>query len=145
MYELTYRHHSLATPKQVWAVWADLTSYPAWDPREEVTRLDGPLAAGTTGFSKQVGRRPGGPFTIVRVDPGHRWTNESPLPGGKLVIDHLLESASSGGTDITKTYRVHGPMSVAFRLVFARGIGASMPSTFAALDTEIRRRTEVEA
>lgn len=46
-----------------------MVSYPQWDAREEVVRLDGPFQEGTTGFSKQTGRRPGWPFTLTRVEP----------------------------------------------------------------------------
>lgn len=139
MYELRLEHSVKAPLDDVWAVWADLESYPAWDPREEVMRLDGSFAAGTRGFSKQAGRRPGSPIVITLVEPKSRFIVETPLPGGMLVLDHLLEV--HGDTVIlVKRYEVRGPMSLAFRLVFARGIRAEMPSTFTALTAEVARR-----
>lgn len=125
----------------LWAAWTDMAAYPSWDPREETMRVDGPFEPGTTGFSKQTGPRPGSAFTITRVEPVSRWTIETPLPGGKLVLDHLLEAAGEGSVRLVKRYEAHGPMSLAFRLVFARGIRAEMPATFAALAAEAERRS----
>ena len=129
----------------LWATWADMAAYPSWDPREEETRLDGPFAVGTTGWSKQVGRRPGGPFTITVVQPEHRWVNECPLPGGRLVIDHTLDDDGDNRVRLTKTYTVHGPMALAFRLVFARAIRRDVPGTLAALASEAARRDGIRA
>ena len=124
----------------IWNTWTDMASYPSWDPREEELRLDGPFQPGTTGFSKQVGPRPGSSLEIIRVEPMARWTNVSPLPGGKLVIDHTLTAGADGTVHLVKHYEAHGPMSVAFRLFFAKGIRAEAPGTFAALEAEAARR-----
>lgn len=129
----------------LWETWTDMPSCPTWDPREEQLRLDAPFAVGATGFSKQVGRRPGSPFTVTRVDPQDRWTIECPLPGGRLVLDHLLETSAADRVRPVKRYEVHGPMAIAFRLVFARGIRAEMPRTFAALAGEAERRARAGA
>jgi hypothetical protein len=102
--------------------------------------MNGPFQAGTTGWSKQVGPRPGSPFTLLRVEPKTRWTNEAPLPGGKLVIDHLLTDRGDGTIHLVKRYEVSGPMQLAFRTVFARGIRAEAPETFDALEAEAARR-----
>ncbi len=123
----------------VWTTWTDMTAYPEWDPREETMRLDGPFAVGTTGFSKQTGPRAGGEIAIVRVEPLRRFTVRTPLPGGALVLDHLLEP-SEAGVRVIKRYDVTGPLQVLFRLHFSRGIRAEMPATFAALAAEVRRR-----
>jgi uncharacterized protein YndB with AHSA1/START domain len=144
MYELVCSASIDAPVTAVWDAWSDLAAYPSWDPREEVMRLDGPVAAGTTGFSKQAGPRPGAPIRIKRVDVPTRFTIETPLPGGRLVLDHVLEAAPDGGTTIHKRYEAWGPMSVAFRLVFARGIRAQMPDTFRALGAEVARRASIE-
>jgi hypothetical protein len=124
----------------VWATWTDMVRYPEWDPREQALRLDGPFEAGTTGWSKQVGPRPGSPFRLVRVEAPNRWTNESPLPGGRLSIDHLLTDRGDGTVHLTKRYEVHGPMQLAFRLIFAHAIRRDTPGTFTALEAETARR-----
>ena len=124
----------------IWNTWTDMASYPQWDPREEVLTIDGPFAEGATGFSKQVGPRAGSTFRITRVEPITGWTNECPLPGGRLVIEHRIHDNGDGTVLVAKRYEAWGPMSVAFRLVFARGIRAEAPSTFEALEAEALRR-----
>ena len=128
-----------ADPDALWQVWTAIASYPSWDPREDQARLDGDFAVGTTGFSKQKGRRPGAPFELIVVEPKTRWASESPLPGGKLVIDHHLEVLDDGRIKLSKRYEAHGPMQVLFRLVFAKGIRRDVPGSFAALGAEARR------
>jgi Polyketide cyclase / dehydrase and lipid transport len=123
---------------QVWAVWSDVAAYPTWDPREELNRLDGPFVADTTGTFKQRGRGEG-TYTITAVDPGRSWTTQTSLPGGRLVIEHVLEEGPRG-VELTKRYTAVGPMALAFRLFFARGIRREMPESFDALEAEIGRR-----
>jgi hypothetical protein len=127
----------------LWTTWTDMTSYPDWDRREELVRLDGPFQVGTTGFSKQAGRRPGGTFRLTRVQPTSEWTNETPLPGGKLVLIHQLAPAGPGRVQLTKIYQVYGPLSVLFRLHYGREIKRNIPTMFAALAVEAARRTAV--
>lgn len=122
----------------VWAVWSDLASYPEWDPREEINKPNGPLAAGTTGVFKQRDRG-AGTYVIIAVEPGRRWTSQTALPGGRLVIDHQLDT-NADGVVVRKTYTVEGPMALAFRWFFAKDIRAQMPGSFAALEAEIIRR-----
>jgi hypothetical protein len=140
MYALRLEAQLTATVKEAWSAWSDMTRFPEWDPREEIMRLDGPFAVGTTGFSKQTGPRAGGPVKITLIERPARYVVETPLPGGKLELDHLIEDAGDGRTRLVKRYLVQGPMALAFRLVFAKSIRAEMPATFAALEQEIARR-----
>lgn len=125
----------------VWQTWTDLASFPSWDPREESMQVDGPFGVGATGFSKQRGGRPGSRFEVVRVEPTTRWVNRVPLPGGSLTMDHVLTDLGSGQVRLLKRYMVQGPMAIAFRLFFARGIRAEAPKTFASLEQEALRRS----
>ena len=126
----------------VWQTWTDMPSFPDWDPREEVMRLDGPFAVGTTGWSKQRGGRGGSAFVLKIVEPQQRWANEIALPGGHLTIDHTLTPVGVDKVHIVKRYCVDGPMAIAFRLVFAREIRAHTPQTLTALETEVARRRQ---
>ncbi len=127
-----------ATADLAWRVWTDLASYPSWDPREEMNCPEGPLAAGMKGVFKQRGRGAGA-YTITAVEVGRSWLTEIALPGGRLEIDHRLEPTAEGVT-VTKVYTAYGPMALAFRWFFARGIRREMPGSFAALGAEIARR-----
>ena len=140
MYSLCIEAVVRAEPNVVWTTLIDVDSFPRWDPREEEDRLDGPLQVGTTGYTKQRGN-PGGPITIVAVEPGRGWTAEKALPGGRLLVEHWVEPLEGGRSKVGKRYRVFGPMSLLFRLVFAPRIQRSVPDSFAALEREAQRRS----
>jgi uncharacterized protein YndB with AHSA1/START domain len=124
---------------RIWAVWTDFARFPEWDPREEMAEIEGPFVAGATIRSKQKGN-PGGTGKITRVESPSHWTGESPLPGGKLIIDHFLEPAGDGKVKVAKRYQVHGPLTVVFRLYFGPRVRKSISATLAALEQEALRR-----
>jgi hypothetical protein len=123
----------------IWSAWTDMERFPQWDPREEETRIDGPFAAGMTGYSKQRGN-PGGPFRLTIVEPERRWTVESPLPGGKLVIHHLLEPAGESRVKVGKRYEAYGPLVPLFRFWYGPKVRRALGGSFDALETEAARR-----
>jgi hypothetical protein len=127
-------------PAAAWEVWTDMPRFPEWDPREEETRLDGPFAVGTSGWSKQRGN-PGGPFTISEIEPGRTWQVSTGLPGGRLVIDHTIEPAADGRVRLGKRYVAHGPMSLAFRIWWGPRLLKVVPDTLMALADKSRLAT----
>jgi len=137
-YELDVEAIIEADPAALWRAWTDTARFPDWDPREEQNRLDGPFAAGTSGWSKQRGA-PGGPYTLATINPQQNWQVESPLPGGMLTVDHRMHVLDDGKVRVSKQYVASGPMSLAFRLYFGRKIRQSMPDSFAALAAEAAR------
>jgi hypothetical protein len=128
------------TVESIWAVLSDMPGYASWDPRAGQVRLDGPFATGTTGHVVSPAGK-GSPLLLSEVVPHERWTNELPLPGGRLVMTYVLAPVRPGRVRVTKTYVAHGPVSIAFRLWYGRAIRAELPATFAALDAEAARRT----
>jgi uncharacterized protein YndB with AHSA1/START domain len=127
-----------ADPAALWQAWTDMPRFPSWDPREEETTLDGPFGVGVTGWSKQRGT-PRSPFTVTAVEPGRPWQVQTPLPAGKLVIDHVLHDARGGRLRLVKRYEAQGPMAIPFRLYYARKIRRETPMSFAALAAEAGR------
>ncbi|QLQ17067.1 MAG: hypothetical protein HZY73_16985 [Micropruina sp.] len=57
-----------ADAADVWQVWADVDSWPQWDPHEESARIITEFATGGRAYSKPAGA-PGGEFTLVEVTP----------------------------------------------------------------------------
>jgi polyketide cyclase/dehydrase/lipid transport protein len=127
------------TVESIWAVLADMPGYATWDPRAGQVRLDGPFATGTTGHVVSPAGK-GSSLLLSDVVPGERWTSELPLPGGRLVMTYVLAQVGPGRVRVTKTYVAHGPVSIAFRVWYARAIRAELPATFAALEVEAARR-----
>jgi hypothetical protein len=77
------------------------------------------------------------PVTLVAVNEMRNWTVEHALPAGKLVVDHWMEPLTNG-LRVGKRYEVRGPMSLVYRVFFARAIRRSMPAQFAALAREAK-------
>jgi hypothetical protein len=117
----------------VWGVVTDVDRWPSWDPHEQQARLDGPFAAGTTGWSKPNGG-PGTTWTLTDVVPRRRWASECALPGGKLAGVNVYEPLGDGRIRCAKTIRVTGPLVPLFRFHFARRIRRDMARTWAALE-----------
>lgn len=128
----------------VWAVATDVAAWPVWDPHELDARLDGPFAAGTTGWSKPHGG-PATDWTITAVEPQRRWASACGLPGGGLSGDNVFTDLGDGRVRCTKTVVVTGPLVPLFVLYFGRGIRRDMLRTFAALETRARQVVAHEA
>jgi|SRR5215469_12625841 len=108
----------------IWRAWRP--DYPMRPPEEEARNLYlYPLAYGL-----KI------PITLVALNEMHNWTVEHQLPGGKLVIDHWMTALADGTVRVGKRYEVHGPMSIVYRLFFARAIRKSIPAALAALERE---------
>lgn len=82
------------------------------------------------------------PVTLVAVNEMRNWTVEHALPGGKLTVDHWMIQLGDGLVRVGKKYDVSGPMSVAYRLLFARKFREAWPEYFAALERDANRQTK---
>jgi hypothetical protein len=127
-----------AEAASVWRVWSDFDRFTEWDPREKESKLEGPFAVGTQGWSKQKGYGRNR-VTLTAIEEGARCQATTPLPGGRLVIDHVLADLGDGRTRLIKDYRATGPLALAFRLHYARRIRREVPPSFAALAAEANR------
>jgi hypothetical protein len=116
-----------ADPAAVWRAWRP--SFPMRPPEEEALNLH----LYDLAYGLKV------PVTLVAVEDMRRWTVEHALPGGRLVIDHWMEPAGSRRVRVGKRYEVHGPMSIVYRLLFARRIRRSVPEQLAVLEREANR------
>ena len=119
-----------AEPAAVWQAWM-----PRFEmrPAEEEARN---LNLYHLGYGLKV------PVTLVALNEMHNWTVEHALPRGKLVIDHWMTPLGDGQVQIGKRYDVSGPMSVVYRLFFARNFRESWPRAVAALERDANRRAE---
>jgi len=82
------------------------------------------------------------PVTLIAINDVQNWTVEHALPHGKLVIDHWMIPLGDGRVRVGKRYDVSGPMSLAYRLFFARKFRESWPDAFAGLEREANRLAE---
>jgi hypothetical protein len=119
-----------ADPAAVWQAWSP--GFEMRPPEEEARNLN----LYDLGYGLKV------PVTLVAVNEMRNWTLEHALPRGKLVIDHWMIPVADGRVRVGMRYDVSGPMSVAYRLFFARKFRESWPEAFAALERNANRRAE---
>lgn len=137
-YQLDVDTTVIADAGAVWRAWTDFDRFPEWDPREEESRLEGQFAVGTSGWSKQRGYGRNR-VTLTAIGEGEHWEATTPLPGGRLVIDHRVTDLGGGWVRLAKRYTAYGPLSLAFRLYYGRRIRREVRGSFAALATEAGR------
>jgi hypothetical protein len=129
-----------ATPQQVWAVLADLDSYPQWNPF--IRSASGHLAEGTT-LTLRLAPAQGRAMTfrpkVLAVRPGEllRWIGRLVIPG---IFDgtHQFALEDVGG-------RTRLTQSETFRGLLVRFTGQTITQTeadFQALNQALKRRAE---
>lgn len=123
----------------IWAAATDVPGWPSWDPHQQKARIDGEFAAGTTGWSKPASA-PAGTFTITDVEPGRMWITRAGIPFGHLRLENRYDPAGDGMVRVSKRVEVHGPFGPLFHLIWEKNMRKGMRQTFAALETEARRR-----
>ncbi|WP_040841269.1 SRPBCC family protein [Nocardia brevicatena] len=121
-----------ADRNEVFARYRDVASWSQWDEGVEDVSLDGPFEAGTTGVLSPAGR-PKVAFIITVAEPGRRFTDVARLPGARMTFDHTLNGGTDGGTVITHTVTISGPMAFLFSVVIGRAIAKGMPDAVQAL------------
>ncbi len=108
MWKTEHTHESTAAPEAVFALWADVEGWPAWDASLIATTLDGPFAAGTTGTLHPQGMPEPIAFEITAVEPGAGFADHTRL--GPLVLRfwHRVERRP-GGSRIVVSIEADGP------------------------------------
>jgi Polyketide cyclase / dehydrase and lipid transport len=113
-----------ATPERVWALWADVTTWPDWNPDVSAVAIDGPFASGTTGTmtTKSGGKHA---ITLEAVRPGRSFRLEtSAMPGARFAFDCEIQ-ASGEGSVISQRISMRGPMAPLFSAMMGKRIADS--------------------
>jgi hypothetical protein len=127
-----------ATAEQVYALWADATSWSAWDPDLSGAEIHGPFAVGSTGRI-QPKSGPATKIRLTKVEPGRAFDAEASLPLCTMRFEHWCEPE---GTRTRVTHRVtfHGAMAPFFRKLIGPSLRKGIPGTMAGLKAEVERR-----
>jgi len=96
-----------ATPADVWALWSDVGSWPAWDPAVQSVALEGHFAEGAAGTMELAGPIRA-PFVLEVVEPGARYLDRLSIGDLVIRIDHLV-AATDTGAEVTVRTTVEGP------------------------------------
>jgi hypothetical protein len=136
MWSETYQTTSAASPAAIYALMADVGSWPEWNDGVRRIDLDGPFATGTEAvmvFPDDQSL----PFRLTWAEAGKGFEDETLVPGTGVVVRVRHEISSDGRTS-TITYRCHaeGPAEEAAE------IGAAVSADFPVVLDALARRAE---
>ncbi len=114
-----------ATPDQIWRVWQDVENWKTWDQEIELSQIDGPFQAGTTGSAKFVGT-PLFKTRLTQVEPHQLVVQEAYLSFAK-VVSYQSMSRIAGKTEVTFQVEIRGPLSFFFACMLGRFIKKKIP------------------
>ncbi len=129
---ITHSIHIAAPCATVFALYEDVSTWPAWDHETREVFLPEGLRPGATGWL-QPRSGPKARVRVASVTPGQAFTMEGRLPLCRMSFDHTLAPAQDGGTRATHAIRFSGPLSFVFRRLIGRGLAASLPDTLEGL------------
>ncbi len=138
---MAFREASLETsagPTEVWRIWSDVNSWPEWNPDMKESRLNGPLAVGTTGM---IDTRSGGKHDVVvtHFEAAKSFELESTaMPGTKMAIRATVTPIGSG-TRISQGFEARGLLSP----VVGRLMGGTILKTFDSVLEGLKKKAEV--
>jgi hypothetical protein len=139
-YEVSTTIEIAAPPENVWAVLADLASYPQWHPVYRA--VTGQLSAGSkltiTTTVPATGRTMTARVTVVTAEPGTELRWVSRLLGLTISERRFLLSPADGGTLLVQAETYRG-------LAAGRGTGkltGRIQDTFAAINQAIKQQAE---
>lgn len=115
-------------PAAIWATaYADAEAWPAWNEEISRARLDRPLELGAEARIRfRTGLRLR--FRVVEFERGMLFTDEARLPGARMGHRHLLEPADGGGTRLTNTIYLDGPLAGLWRRLLGPAAARALPS-----------------
>jgi hypothetical protein len=103
-------------PAAVWSLaYADASAWPAWNDALASASLDEPFVVGSRARVRfRTGLRLR--FTLVEVEKGRLFTDESRLPGARMGHRHELQPLE-GGVRLVNTIYIRGPLARLWALV----------------------------
>ena len=136
MWHTEHTHDTPASPEAVFALWADVEGWPAWDASLVATTLDGPFAAGSTGTLHPQGMPEPIAFTITAVEEGSGFADETRLGPLVLRFRHRVEPRGEGARIVVEI-EAEGPDADQV----GPAVAADLPESVAALAAAAQART----
>jgi hypothetical protein len=132
MWEAQHSVETSARPQEIWALWADVEGWPAWNADIERIELVGPFAAGSTIRMTPIGQEPIDLRLAEAVEP-ELFVDEADL--GEIVVRtiHRADELDRGRTRVTYRMEITGPASDTLGPQIGPEISGDFPQTLAAL------------
>ena len=137
---MAFREASMETraaPADVWRVWSDVNTWPAWNPDMKESRLDGPLRLGTTGT---INTRSGGKHEVVvtQLEDGKSFELErTAMPMTRMAIRATVTPVQ-GGTRISQAFEARGLLAP----IVGPMMGGMILKTFSAVLAGLANKVE---
>ena len=137
---MAFREASMETraaPADVWRVWSDVNTWPAWNPDMKESGLDGPLRLGTTGT---INTRSGGKHQVVvtQLEDGKSFELESTaMPMTRMAIRATVTPVQ-GGTRISQAFEARGLLAP----IVGPMMGGMILKTFSAVLAGLANKVE---
>ena len=114
-------------PSAIWATaYADVDAWPRWNAELKRAKLDGPLREGAEArivFRTGLRLR----FRVTEFEDGRLFTDEARLLGARMGHRHLVESMPDGGSHLTNTIYIEGPLASLWRQVLGPAAARALP------------------
>jgi hypothetical protein len=127
-WETTSTHDGAVAPADVWKqAYADAAAWPRWNDELKSAELDGPLRLGASAkivFKTGLRLR----FRVVEFEKGRLFTDEARLPGARMGHRHLIEPTAGGGSRLTNTIYIDGPLAPLWRRVMGPRAAKALPA-----------------
>jgi Polyketide cyclase / dehydrase and lipid transport len=118
-------------PSVVFKIWREVDRWKEWDPDTKQARLDGPFAAGSTGWLEPSKGR-GVKITISECTPDHSFTCVGGIPGFTMHFAHEVR-AMPAGCEVTHRVSFSGWLRFIFGQLIGAQIRKGLPVTMASL------------
>ena len=132
-WETTSALEAEVAPAAVWErAYADAAAWPRWNAELKSARLDGPLRLGAAArivFRTGLRLR----FRVVEFEEGRLFTDEARLPGARMGHRHLIELAAAGGSRLTNTIYIEGPLAAVWRRILGPAAARALPGAQSAV------------
>jgi Polyketide cyclase / dehydrase and lipid transport len=129
-------------PAAIWeTAYADPAAWPEWNPELKRASLDralGPGAEARVVFRTGLRLR----FRVVEFEDGRLFTDEARLPGARMGHRHVVEPDADGGSRLTNTIYVDGPLAALWRRILGPAASRALPASQEAIVALARRQDE---
>jgi hypothetical protein len=126
-WETTSTLEAPAPPAVIWdSAYARADDWLKWNPELERATLDGPLREGAEArivFRSGLRLR----FLVTEFEDGRLFTDEARLPGARMGHRHLLEPGTGGGSRLTNTIFIEGPLTGIWRRILGPAAARTLP------------------
>jgi hypothetical protein len=126
-WETTSTLEAGVAPSAIWRhAYADADAWPQWNAELKSAQLDGPLREGARArivFKTGLRLR----FRVVEFEDGRLFTDEARLPGARMGHRHLLEQTADGGSRLTNTIYIEGPLAFLSRRILGPAAARTLP------------------